>query len=66
MATDDLILAPVPLNVKRIFIISDFEKIDVSIAIQTIFSFKLIYFQRLIDLSSYTYIFWLDNIFILR
>ena len=57
MATDDFILAPIPLHGKRIFMICIFEKIDLSIIILTTFSFQLMYFQRLIDISSHSYIF---------
>ena len=65
MATDDFILALITLHGKKIFIIGIFEKIDLSIAIVNTFCSQLMYFQRLIDLSSHAYIFWLD-IFVLR
>ena len=45
MATDDFILAPIPLQVKRIFIISKIEKIDVSIATLYLLTWKYFHFQ---------------------
>ena len=35
------------------------EKTDLSMVILTTFSFQLMYFQRLIDVSSHTYIYGL-------
>ena len=61
-----LLSPPKPLHLKRIIIITNFEKIDVSIAILTTVSFQLLYFWRLIDLSSITFIFWRDNIFVFQ
>ena len=45
MATEGFLLAPIPLQVKRIFIISNFEKLDVIIATLYLLTRKYFHFQ---------------------
>ena len=50
-------------NVNRIFMIDICENNELGIVILNTFCFQLVPFQRLIDISSHTYIIWLDPFF---